>query len=366
MDGHAAVLARARRSSRCSRCTAAPGGRRGTRLRGRGRPRRTRASRSPRRSRTPRTRASDSSGSKTGGERLRPRRRTCRRGRAERGPVRRGDQRERLGVVLDLAADRHEDRLVRLIELTMFSPGMSAAVTTTTFDQSKAGIEVEGHEAGVRVGRADGAPVPGAREDEVVGVLRGAGELPGPLAPERGDGSGASGHDRAGLDDEGVRAARSGSSCGGCPPLAAEDTSPMPPGAGGWGAHTQVRPEPHRTSLAVAMPHQQVGTTRYWFGLIRGLVPLSSVALGPVFVRSHPDHGSAGNPSSSPHRRRRREYRPHHHGADPSPPAVAARPRPVRPRSRRPPTATRPAGIGAGSAAHDRTGRPGPGRTPMP
>ncbi len=90
----------------------------------------------------------------------------------------------------------------------MFSPGMSAAVTTTTFDQSKAGSSSSAEEAGVRVGRADRRAVPGAREDQVVGVLRGAGQLGGAFAPERGGAAGPAGRDRAGLDDD--RAGRLG------------------------------------------------------------------------------------------------------------------------------------------------------------
>ena len=112
-DGHPAVVAAAPRSSRCSRCRAAPGGRPGTRPRGRGRrPRRPRRGRRSR-SRRPRTR----------GPRLeRVEHRRQRLGpdpdgppsRPERRPVRRGEEGQRLGVMLDLATDRHEDRLVVL------------------------------------------------------------------------------------------------------------------------------------------------------------------------------------------------------------------------------------------------------------
>ena len=86
----------------------------------------------------------------------------------------------------------------------MLSPGMSAAVTTTTFDQSKAGSRSSAVEPGVRVGRADRRAVPGAREDEVVGVLRLAGQLGRALAAERRRAAGAAGGDRAGLDHDGV------------------------------------------------------------------------------------------------------------------------------------------------------------------
>ena len=63
---------------------------------------------------------------------------------------------------------------------------MSAAVTTTTFDQSNAGSRSMPSKPGVGVGRADRRAVPGAGEHEVVGVLRLAGELRGTLAAERG------------------------------------------------------------------------------------------------------------------------------------------------------------------------------------
>ena len=53
----------------------------------------------------------------------------------------------------------------------MFSPGMSSAVTTTTSDQSNAGVELDAQQPGVRFRRADRGAVPGPGEDQVVGVL---------------------------------------------------------------------------------------------------------------------------------------------------------------------------------------------------
>ena len=84
----------------------------------------------------------------------------------------------------------------------MFSPGMSAAVTTTTFDQSTSGSSSSATKRRVGVGRADRGAVPGAREDEVVGVLRRAGELRRALAPERRGAAGAARGDVPGVDDE--------------------------------------------------------------------------------------------------------------------------------------------------------------------
>ena len=47
------------------------------------------------------------------------------------------------------------------------------------------GVEVDAEQAGVGLGRADGGAVPGAREDEVVGVAGQAGQLVRALATER-------------------------------------------------------------------------------------------------------------------------------------------------------------------------------------
>ena len=99
--------------------------------------------------------------------------------------VGRGQERERLGVVLDLAADRDEDRLV----------GLDRADDVVARDVGRGDdddrrpvegrVEVERGEPRVRIGRADRRAEPGAREDQVVGVFRGAGQLGRTLAPQR-------------------------------------------------------------------------------------------------------------------------------------------------------------------------------------
>ena len=140
VDGDAAVVARGPRSSRCSRCRAAPGGRPGTR------PRATRSAAANAgvgvaggRARRPRTTWSDSSGSKTGGSgSVRTVTRVARRPQRWPGRARR---RRASGSAWCWISPPIGTRIgwSALIELTTLSPGMSAAVTTTTDDQSKAG-----------------------------------------------------------------------------------------------------------------------------------------------------------------------------------------------------------------------------------
>ena len=94
------------------------------------------------------------------------------------------------------------------IRLTRFSPGMSSAVTTTTRFQSNASSSSIAVEAGVRLGRADRGAEPGAGEDEVVGVLRLAGELRRALAAERRRGPRTAGSGSVDRDDERRRVRR--------------------------------------------------------------------------------------------------------------------------------------------------------------
>ena len=107
-------------------------------------------------------------------------------------------------MVLDLAADGDEDRLVFLDRA---HDVVARDVGSSHHDDLRpveARIEIERVEPRVRVGRADRGPEPGAREDEVVGVLRRAGQLVGPLAPEWRDAAGPAGSDGSGSDDDGT------------------------------------------------------------------------------------------------------------------------------------------------------------------
>jgi hypothetical protein len=105
--------------------------------------------------------------------------------RVQRRAVGRGQQDARLGLVADLAADRDEDRLVAVDE----ADDVLARDVLGGDDHDPAPVErvVELHadEPRMWLGGADRGPEPRAGEDEVVGVLRRAGELRGPLAPQR-------------------------------------------------------------------------------------------------------------------------------------------------------------------------------------
>ena len=72
------------------------------------------------------------------------------------------------------------------ISATTFSPGMSAAVTTTTLDQSNAGSRSIPSSLACGSRGAHGQAVPRPRDDEVVREARGARELLAALSPERG------------------------------------------------------------------------------------------------------------------------------------------------------------------------------------
>ncbi len=111
-------------------------------------------------------------------------------GGAQRLAIRGGEEGERLGVVLDLATDRDEDRLVVADEADDVVAGDVGRGDDGDLRPVERGVEVDGDEAGVGVGRADRRAEPGAGEDEVVGVLRFARELRRALAAERGSAAG--------------------------------------------------------------------------------------------------------------------------------------------------------------------------------
>ena len=291
-------------------------------------------------------------------------------GRAEHGPVGRGDERERLGVVLDLATDRDEDRLVRLDRADDVLAGDVGGGHDDTRGPVEGGVQVQGDEPGVRVGRADRDPEPGAREDQVVGVLGGSGQLRRALSTERGDASGASGYDRARLDDDGAGRLGPGRHSGAVllwPPrihprcrLRRADR----------GAHTQVRPGPHRTSPAVADGAPASRTTRYW-------IWLNSGSGTPIIGRPWPSFSSGVIRTMDPqeilllqsrHRRHRREYRPHLRRAHPRLRAVGARTRAAGRRRGACDDDDRATGrVRGGPACRERSSRrPAPGPTPTP
>ena len=130
----------------------------------------------------------------------------------------------------------------------MLSPGMSAAVTTTTVDQSNAGSCSSATNRACGVGRADRGAVPGPRHDDVVGVHGRAGQLGGALAPGRRQPAGPTRGGRAGRDDE--RAGRLGTwtSCGlDDPPR----TRSVPSERASTGGAHRSRPDPTRPPASV-------------------------------------------------------------------------------------------------------------------
>ena len=128
-----------------------------------------------------------------------------------------GQEQERLCVVLDLAADRYEDRLIVADETDDVVAGDVPRGDDGDLRPVERGVEVDRDEPGVGVGRTDRRPEPGAGEHEIVGVLRLARKLVGALAAERGSAAGTARRDLATADDEGVRGAPAGCDRGGGP-----------------------------------------------------------------------------------------------------------------------------------------------------
>ena len=117
----------------------------------------------------------------------------------------RGEQRQRLGVVLDLAADRDEDRLVGLDRADDVLAGDVGRGDDDDLGPVEARIEVEGIEGGVRIGRADRGAVPRPGDDDVVRVQGRAGELGRSLAAQRRGRTRATGDDGGRAQDDGAR-----------------------------------------------------------------------------------------------------------------------------------------------------------------
>ena len=135
------------------------------------------------------------------GQLRRPRRRPVA-GLAQGRLVGRGDERQRLRVVLDLAADGHEDRLVGLDRADDVLARDVGGGHDDDLRPVEGGIELEGVEGGVRVGRADRGAVPRPGDDDVVGVQGRAGQLGRSFAAQRRGRPRATGHDGSGLDDD--------------------------------------------------------------------------------------------------------------------------------------------------------------------
>ncbi len=121
-------------------------------------------------------------------------------------PVGRRQQGDRLRVVTDLGADRDQDRLVRRDARHDVAPGDVVRGDDGDAVPGEGGVEVDAQQACAGVGRPDRGAVPGAREDEVVGVGRRPGELGRALA-SRGHTTGAAGTCGAALrhDDRALR-----------------------------------------------------------------------------------------------------------------------------------------------------------------
>ena len=129
---------------------------------------------------------------------------------AERRLIRRGDERQGLSVVLDLTADRDEDRLVALDRADDVVARDVVGGDDHDLRPVEVGIEVERIECGVRVARADRGAIPGTRDHDVIGVEGQPGELLRTLAPQRHGRAGATGDRRGGRDDERIGHVRPG------------------------------------------------------------------------------------------------------------------------------------------------------------
>ena len=131
-------------------------------------------------------------------------------GRAGRGRVGRRHQRDGLRVVADLVGD--EGRLVVVHEVDDVLAGDVGGRDDDDARPVEGGVAVDAEEAGARLGRAHGQAEPGALDNEVVGVARGAGHLGRGVAAGHGGADqaahGATMHARAMLRQGTVRPPR--------------------------------------------------------------------------------------------------------------------------------------------------------------
>ena len=97
-------------------------------------------------------------------------------------------QADRLGLVPNLAADRDEDRLVVADQADDVRAGDVGRHYDSHPRPVEGRVEVDREQPRMRLRRPDRGPVPRAGKDEVVGVLREAGQLLRPLATKRGAG----------------------------------------------------------------------------------------------------------------------------------------------------------------------------------
>ena len=260
------------------------------------------------RSRRSRRCARTRSGSKTPGSRV-VRGRGAAARLAQRRPVRRGQERERLGVVLDLATDRDEDRLVALDGADDVLARDVGGGDDDDLRPVERGIELERVERGVGVGRADRRAVPRPGDDDVVRVEGDPGQLGRSLATQR---------DRPGARDRGRswragrrgrRGRRSGSSWGrSTPPWRFDDTTASGPRNGGrdgpwpWMAASPGRL--HRSARHPSgRPSSVPGGNGNWSQRDLRTVPMAGsdgYSRGPLARSSswsHPDHGTVAGRS---------------------------------------------------------------------
>jgi len=221
---------------------------------------------------------------------------------SQRGPIRRSDQDQRLGMMLDLATDRDEDRLV----------GMDGADDVLARDVGgrddhdlrpvERRVDLEGHERGVGIGRSDRRAMPGAGEDEIVGILRGTRELRRTFAPERRNAAGAPGTHRSRLDDDGVSRLGPRRRIGGGTSLHAEGLyhrrcalRTWPDEAERW-TRSGSSGSPHSNRPDPGEPHRPLsGSTGNWSQRVRKPVLSAGVrAYSPATAAVSPKHSSIG------------------------------------------------------------------------